>query len=724
MPWTHLLPPDTRAVGTGDPANDEDANVDALVAMGSGFNVLNPLLSGGADPLGVLDSWPAFQAAASGLTGSIGGTITVPPGIYLVSAPVVAVNVLNIVVQGGGMWATTIKYTGTGDCFRIYGTNVFNSPASCAVFDLTIDGTSAGAGSAGLHIGDVRAAELRCAVQNFSGTASMGVHLDNQTAWTEETHGYLWLSNNTQNLVFDVSAPAGTTVAAGSNGGTISAIATWGGTFGGSGVLDVASTSGYPTSGTLNVAASGATTAVVTYTAITAGSFTGCAYVSGSPAGTVATGAVVGLVTSTNSFGYSDLTVELLAKVGQDGVVLQNGAQLYNSRLSLKANFQGSASAQSNAVLRITGSIPAGHSIGGASRIQSCRLDIMAECSSALGSNPPQTIAFGTLSSNALLGCTGVMDFAQGSLAFTASNWTPLGASGFSYDGVIRGDFNLNSASVGLGSAYSYICQGARGFGKALLNPANGNMQVDNGDFFNATLTGNITITLNPGGAAALGAAQRKTILLKQAAAGGPFTVAWPSTGSPSVTNCTVIWLTPGGTPPVMPAGAGATMEVTLDTYDGATWFGQAYSTGPLGQQAEPASFAPSNPASTISLTQVMMGLGSACAYTPTGSGTVLVTITGYCRSQTGQVPVTVGARSGTGTAPANGVAVTGTRIGPAADPTPSGSGAGSWTACPFTAILALTAGTPYWFDMALATSNASDAASVANMSMSFAELP
>jgi peptidoglycan/xylan/chitin deacetylase (PgdA/CDA1 family) len=91
--------------------------------------------------------------------------------------------------------------------------------------------------------------------------------------------------------------PIATTVASGSNGGEISTIATWGGTYGGNGVLDVAANSTYPTSGTLNVAASGSTTAVITYTGTSAGtSFTGCVYVSGSATGTLTTGGAVALV--------------------------------------------------------------------------------------------------------------------------------------------------------------------------------------------------------------------------------------------------------------------------------------------------------------------------------------------------------------------------------------------------------------------------------------------
>lgn len=89
------------------------------------------------------------------------------------------------------------------------------------------------------------------------------------------------------------ATPSPTTVAAGSNGGEISTIASWASPS--AGVLDVASTTGWPTSGTVNVAASGSTTAVVTYTGITGSSLTGCGYVSGSATGTVATGGAVDL---------------------------------------------------------------------------------------------------------------------------------------------------------------------------------------------------------------------------------------------------------------------------------------------------------------------------------------------------------------------------------------------------------------------------------------------
>jgi hypothetical protein len=449
---------------------------------------LNVVTQFGADNTGAADSTTAIQNAINALSASAGGVVYLPAGTYKVTSTLTMSNLLYAYVRGDGRWATTIKFTGTGDCLRVFNTDTTGKLTGGGLLDFTIDGTSAGNSSAGLHYGDMRAGELRIAVQNFSGTSSIGVHLDNQNAWTEECFGYLWLSNNTQNLVFDVS----------------------------------------------------------------------------------------GATTATASFGYSDFGTQIVAHANQDGVVLASGALLYNSKLAVRANFAGSGSAQSNAVLRITGTVPAGHPNAAAgSKLVTSRLDIQAECSSGGGSNAPQTIAFGTLGTNLLTGCTGILDFSMGTLAFAASNWTALGSAGsFVYSGFIAGDFNLNNATSGLGSGRGPVLQGSVSYAKSLLATNNGNLFVDAGDFFSATLTQSITVSLNPGGASTFSSAQRKTVIIKQAAAGGPFTVAWPHTGSPSTTSPTVNWA--GGTPPTMSTGASAVDVYELVTYDGATWYGQA----------------------------------------------------------------------------------------------------------------------------------------------------
>jgi hypothetical protein len=431
---------------------------------------------GGTDPANIL------QASQSG------ATPVLTPGVYYFNSTVGPFVT--------GQWVlcaeqVLINFKGTGDAFRWVDTSNYNARTGSGGGILgrpIIDGSGAGAGSIGLHYGDILRFTFDVAVQNFSGAGDWGILADNQNFFTEETRGRAWLTNCAQHFGFNVG----------------------------------------------------------------------------------------GALTSTNSFGYGDLDIEILAKQNQDGIVAQNGAVPYNGGIKLRGNFQGTPGANTSAVLRVTGTVPAGHpNAGGFSKILSTEFDIQAECSSATGGNAPQTINFGNLSGNSILGCKGILDFTQGSLAFAVTNWTATGAAGaFSFTGVIRGDFNLNNDTVGLGTAYSSATAGARSHGKSLLNVINGNLHVDNGDYFNSTLTGSITVNLNPGGSATLGGAQRKVVVIKQAAVGGPFTVTWPNNGAPTVTNCSVVWA--GGVAPTMSAGASAVDVYYLDTYDGATWYGRA----------------------------------------------------------------------------------------------------------------------------------------------------
>jgi hypothetical protein len=142
--------------------------------------------------------------------------------------------------------------------------------------------------------------------------------------------------------------------------------------------------------------------------------------------------------------------------------------------------------------------------------------------------------------------------------------------------------------------------------------------------------------------------------------------------------------------------------------------------------QAAPAGFNPANPTGTSSTSLVMMGLGGKCSYTPTGSGHVLVNVTGGFSTQISAANVSLGGRYGTGTGPAHGAAATGIRYGGSTDqlfrqPALSGS-----AVVPFalTALLSLTENSTYWFDLVLCTSNSSDIASVQNISITLAELP
>lgn len=84
-----------------------------------------------------------------------------------------------------------------------------------------------------------------------------------------------------------IRSPNASTVVSSTNGEP----STW--TVSSPGTLTVASASGFPSSGRLWLAASGNTTALISYTGISGATFIGCVYMSGSPAGTLSVGGAV-----------------------------------------------------------------------------------------------------------------------------------------------------------------------------------------------------------------------------------------------------------------------------------------------------------------------------------------------------------------------------------------------------------------------------------------------
>jgi hypothetical protein len=177
---------------------------------------------------------------------------------------------------------------------------------------------------------------------------------------------------------------------------------------------------------------------------------------------------------------------------------------------------------------------------------------------------------------------------------------------------------------------------------------------------------------------------------------------------------------TTGGNTTRLPGNTSATGAVLAQTGTGSVSAAPAWV-----KVASPASFTPGDPASTTSATLVMMGLGSTCTYTPAGTGHVLVNVTGGASTLTSSVTGVFGGRFGTGTAPANGTAVTGTRFGSAADIQFKSNGVPATVqSFALTAVLSLTPGTAYWFDIALDTGTPADAAEVKGMAMTFVELP
>jgi hypothetical protein len=116
MPAQFTLPPDNRAVGTGNPPADMNAVVDAPTAMGATRNVLNAAYAGGAFLDGASDSYPAIQAALMAAWNAGGGVVKVPASAawYRTSKPLIIPP--NVMLCGDGINATTIQILNNANC--------------------------------------------------------------------------------------------------------------------------------------------------------------------------------------------------------------------------------------------------------------------------------------------------------------------------------------------------------------------------------------------------------------------------------------------------------------------------------------------------------------------------------------------------------------------------------------------------------------------------------
>ena len=284
------------------------------------------------------------------------------------------------------------------------------------------------------------------------------------------------------------------------------------------------------------------------------------------------------ITTGYDSFGYGNYDFTIIAETNQQsGVVILNGANVYHGSLRVRGNFTTGASATTAAVLYMAGTAPGGALSGTFAQLNAMHLDICVEC--AAGSNPPMTIYMDTVNYAFASGCYGQMDFSFGAGTFAHAT---VAQGQFVFNGIVGGDTAL--ASGGLSGPTG-------GTWRALNIPAiytlgatfgaAGNLPTAGGDFFALTLAASTTIVLNPAAynsGVTLGVPQRVTIAVTQAASGGPWTLAWPATGSPTTAAPNVAWA--GGVTPAMSTTASAVDVYLLETSDGAHWYGRAIQQG------------------------------------------------------------------------------------------------------------------------------------------------
>jgi hypothetical protein len=639
MPYT--IPPNTRAVGTGNPPADINNVADVLSGNGLAYHVNNTAYAGGADPTGSADSAAAFAAAVAAMPTRVvwanpnlssGATATYPvgrlilgQGTYKIGSAADIPNLGPFVsVIGPGHDLCTLSYYGAGDCLRM-----FNGvrPASDTLDNLstwagrldgfTIDGTNAQAGACGLHYGDFEGGSLGSDlyITNFSqGTLTtlpaLTLGATNASGGTFAAGTYFWTVTATNR--------SGETI--GSNQVTATLV------LNGTQVLNWTAVTGatgyriYRGPGSLMNTWVASVGAVLTYTD------TGTSVYGSCPPAVNTTGNI-GLhfhnsvswtenhfarvvirncgnavvftaadgVTDT-SFEYNDLTFKIYGiGPGQNGVVLRNGAYLNHMSLKVRANFVNGPAAMASAALALVGAYT-----GAYSGIFNSRLDVVAEVNTPLaGGGPftPMTISFSDYNHNQIQGCVGILSFLSFGTTWTGSNWVSSSTrSNFSFTGTVQGDAGLSGTN-----APNPTDIGARVISSGLAQ-AVGFIPLVSGDSFSLTLNQNITVQIASASAPCVAGPQHKVVSITQAAAGGPYTVTWPQPGSPTLANPAVYW--PGNVPRAMSTAASSVDLYTLNTVDGIHWYIGA------NQSSSSTLFAFNNLSDVLSLSSARANLG------------------------------------------------------------------------------------------------------------------
>lgn len=439
-----------------------------------------------------------------------------------------------------------------------------------ACLDMCIDGTNAVAASVGLEYGDMIGFRHRVTARHYNGTGSIGLWQKTMVKCTEKVQGDSYIYDCTTH--FKVScefADDTTTVAA-----AVTLPAT---TVTLAGVLPPSWANPYGPAGTtaqIYVNAQAITYAGVTENGNGTFTLTGCS----GGTGNLTVGMTVQNGSADPSHGYCSNRLRIGAMANQDTVTITNGAQYYNGELTVRGNMQTASSAQSTALLNISGATPTGLRLPAAEpELRGGVFEVAVE-NDGSGTYSPLFIDIMRAGSGEGLVAQNVGTISLSGTATWSSNLgaAPSSLAGkFRHFGFITGDLTLNPDT---GTNPGPIVRGPLRYQIAYMNNS-AFMLEDDGDFASLVLSANVTVSFNnltPG-------AQRKIIKFSQPSSGGTYnyTVTWPTNGSPTTSSPNVAW--PGGTAPVMSTGAGATDVYEIISFDGAHWYATAVAQNALG---------------------------------------------------------------------------------------------------------------------------------------------
>ncbi len=201
----------TRGAESTTPvAHAANFTIEQVVTAGDFSAVIGGGSSSGLNPSGDTTGVSDAAIISNAITAlpSTGGTIVMNPGNWYLQpgALVIAMGATRPVqILGYGAFINAVS-GGSGAVIRFYGTASSSAANRAAITGLIIDGTNASAGTYGIHTGDLTGLKMDVIIQNFSGSGSIGLFLDNTVSWTEESSIRAWLINCTSHAVIQASA--------------------------------------------------------------------------------------------------------------------------------------------------------------------------------------------------------------------------------------------------------------------------------------------------------------------------------------------------------------------------------------------------------------------------------------------------------------------------------------------------------------------------------------
>jgi hypothetical protein len=163
------------------------------------------VLTYGADPGGIYNSDPAFQAALN-----IGGVVYAPAGTYILSQTLQAPQAVLLASQGTGIIgdgsaSTFMHYTGNAQAINIGLTGAFTGGAYAGTFSgFYLDGYSAGSAGIGMQIGNLQGFNVSdVALYGFN---KYGLYFHNTTGYSEQANIQMRIVQCGTAAVFDGSS--------------------------------------------------------------------------------------------------------------------------------------------------------------------------------------------------------------------------------------------------------------------------------------------------------------------------------------------------------------------------------------------------------------------------------------------------------------------------------------------------------------------------------------